>query len=65
MEWKKQVARGVIQPTADRAAATALVLSDTELATGVFFKGERGAYGAARTGHRDPEKIAAQFAVGG
>ena len=65
MEWKKQIARGTIEPTADRAAATARVLTDGDLSTGVFFKGDRGAYAAEPQGHRDPEKIAAKFLVGG
>lgn len=65
MEWKKQVERGAIQPTSDRAQATAAVLSDNELATGIFFKGDRGGYREAPVGHGDPERIAAQFRVGG
>ena len=65
MEWKKSVERGAIQPTSDRAQATATVLSDTEMATGIFFKGDRGSYRPAPTGHGDPEKIAAQFRIGG
>jgi 2-oxoglutarate ferredoxin oxidoreductase subunit beta len=65
MEWKKSVARGVIQPTSDRAQATAAVLSDTDLSTGIFFKGDRGTYREAPKGHGDAEKIAAQFRVGG
>jgi hypothetical protein len=65
MEWKKSVARGAIQPTSDRAMATATVLSDTEMSTGVFFKGDRGTYRDAPRGHGDPEKIADQFRVGG
>lgn len=65
MEWKKQVERGAIQPTSDRAQATAAVLSDNELATGIFFKGDRGGYREAPVGHGDAERIAAQFRVGG
>ncbi|WP_333825587.1 2-oxoacid:ferredoxin oxidoreductase subunit beta [Pinisolibacter sp.] len=65
MEWKKSVERGAIQPTSDRAMATAAVLSDTEMSTGIFFKGDRGVYREAPKGHGDAEKIAAQFRVGG
>jgi hypothetical protein len=35
------------------------------MATGVFFKGDRGTYRDAPKGHGDPEKIAAQFRIGG
>lgn len=63
MEWKKSVARGQVQPTGDRAEATARVLAGGELATGVFFKGDRGAYSAEPQGHGDAEKIAAKFVV--
>ena len=65
MEWKKTVARNAVEPTADRAEATARVLGGGELATGVFFKGDRGPYRPEPQGHGDAEKIAAKFVVGG
>lgn len=65
MEWKKSVARNSVEPTADRAEATARVLGGGELATGVFFKGDRGPYRPEPQGHHDAEKIAAKFVVGG
>ncbi len=65
MEWKKSVARNSVEPTADRAEATAKVLGGGELTTGVFFKGDRGPYRPEPQGHRDAEKIAAKFVVGG
>ncbi len=64
MEWKKTIERNVVETTTDRAAATAAILGGAEMATGIFFKGDRGAYGAAPTGHGDAEKIAAKFVVG-
>ncbi len=64
MEWKKSIERNSIQPTADRAAATATILGGEEMATGIFFKGDRGAYASAPLGHGDAEKIAAKFVVG-
>lgn len=64
MEWKKTIERNTVEPTGDRAEATARILGGTETATGIYFKGDRGAYAEAPKGHRDAERIAAEFLVG-
>ncbi len=64
MEWKKTIERNAVTATTDRAEATAKILGANEMTTGIFFKGDRGAYAGAPTGHGDAEKIAEKFVVG-
>lgn len=62
--WKKTVARGVVEASADRASATARVLAGDRLETGVYFRGDRATYAPEPTGHGDAERIAERFRVG-